>query len=226
MNWPIKFIVLLLIFLCHIVLASGQADSVRIKKHSREYNYAINKYSDKKSALYLGVKTNTFDITLWSDEIISGKTGAGIEAGYELKIMKYHSFSPRVYLFIDNKKSEYARFSAEYRYYYNLKSRMQSGKTGNNFYANYFVIVPAFRIERAPYGVDSYAWDFTRGLWKINYKKRVETLPTVWFGYGLQRNIFSRVNFDINAGLRFEDFFSTYNHIYFISQFSVSYIIR
>jgi hypothetical protein len=208
----------------------GQDDGVTIPSDTTDqYSFIDNKFKSRKSALTAALYANSTNVTLWHNNIIDGNTGFGLHASYEYKIIKKHSLKIGTQLFITNKKHEYARFYCNYRFYHNLNQRMQRGKTGDNFSANYFFVEPAYFVERTPYRLIDYEWDFDKGEWKFNYKKSVSTFSRIWIGYGLQRNFVSKFYFDLNAGFDFQEIGNIntpYFQLYLFTQLSIGYIIH
>lgn len=224
----------LLLSCCLLIFISFYLEGQENEKNNQSdttdtYNFIENNYRTRKSIFAVSLYTNSFEVTLWDNSIIDGKTGYGIHASFEYKLAGQHSLGLGNQLFIDNKRTEHLKVYFAYKYYHNLKKRMQLGKTGDNFSANYIFIEPVFMLNRSPYQLDSYTWDFSKGEWKMNYKKSVSTFTSIWVGYGLHRNFTSNFYFDANAGVDFQDIeriTSSNFHLFFFTQLSIGYIIH
>ncbi len=223
----------IIIFLCiwSAVKSFGQEDT--LKQHTGEDSYRINaRYRDQTMAL----SVNTMGAFMYTNS----KLVYGIGAAVEFKIRDYHSLGGGVNVlnsedWFDIMGYYYTKtclqVTMEYRYYHNLKNRMSKGRTGNNFSANYFLISPGFWLQNKQYKLEDYYWDFTQGIWVLEYTKPLLIRPGVKIGYGIQRTFLRNLNFDINGGIQFRRWDGSYKPVELLNelkyiQLSIGYIIK
>jgi hypothetical protein len=187
------------------------------------------KYIDRKYSWYFntaGLLTSRRDNPIY---------GFGIGTTAEFKFWDSHSLSPGLNFYymrtnwLVAQGSHYMRLSLDlsYRYYYNLKSRMSKGLTGNNFCANYILVKPFFLFNYEPYETESYWWDFDKGEWVIKSVKKFKVEPVLYLGYGLQRNLGNRFTIDVNGGLMFSNSMDFSNPLSsFYLQLNLRYLLK
>lgn len=156
----------------------------------------------------IGIKSNILnyhqvDTDIWKIDLLGllttlgkGWVGGKINIGYE-KSIQQSSFSITTNLLYFNLSSPQDYYDLNQlslqvapRYYYNLKSRIQKGKTANNLSADYF----SFRNELNVLGNGS--------LWDNQY-----TFSLLW---GLQRRVFENmfINYELGYDFPFRNQFS------------------
>ena len=228
----VKVAITILFFGLPSVQSFGQEDT--LKQSAGREDYRINsRYRDRTMAL--SVKAIGGIMIPYPDFFMYG-----IGTTFEFKIKDYHSVSGGINLL--NSESWFPimgyhstktclQVEMGYRYYHNLKNRMSKGRTGNNFSANYFLLSPGFWLQYKQYILEDYYWDFTKGLWVLEYSKPLVLRPDVRLGYGLQRTFWRNLNFDINGGIQFtrwEGPVTAVDLLFELSyiQFSLGYIIK
>ncbi|HLO58183.1 MAG TPA: hypothetical protein VK179_05545 [Bacteroidales bacterium] len=188
------------------------------------------KFIDRKMAWYLNV-TGLLMNTGREDFF-----GVGGGTTVEKKLWNSSSISASLNLFhvshdlwFMNNSSGYTSLNLDlnYRYYLNLKNRMRTGLTGNNFNANYIVLAPYFLFFYKPYRSNSIQWDFEKGEWIIKTSRKIELQPYLKVGYGIQRSIWKDLYVDINSGFQINqlpDFDDPFSLMYL--NFNLKYIIK
>ena len=202
----------IIIFLCvwPAVKSLGQEDT--LKHNEGEDSYRINaRYRDRTMAL----SVNAIGGTMHNYQY-------GIGTAVEFKIRDYHSLGGGINLWHSEDWSDLMGYyftetclqvEMEYRYYHNLKNRMSKGRTGNNFSANYILVSPSFYLQYKRYILEDYYWDFTQGLWVLEYNKPLVIRPVIRIGYGIQRTFWRNLKFDINAGIQFQKGISSFKPV-------------
>ncbi len=191
--------IILLLVLCFQV--KGQADTTYLmKKDSLEYGFLNEKFKERKYMLYLAGRGS-----------ISNPNGVmvldnGLYVGYERKMGKSQVFGGGAGFFLQDdggnlsSPDKLLMLNLNHKWLYNLDYRMERGKTGNNMSANYFTLSPTVTIGHSVSYLSGYAWDFSRGEWAVKYKNKSAASLSLKIGYGLQRTIRDRIQFDIQAG--------------------------
>jgi hypothetical protein len=218
----------LLSLFCPFIQVFGQEDSIKSKE--KEPDFVNDKFRERTSMFYIAVKSG----------IENGQKGltaySGAYTGYEFKISKLNVIGAGLGLYYQYHNADFKNYEAynlltqiniTYKYFYNLDRRMSKGLTGNNFSANYFLLSPNLSYTRSPYYITSYTWDFTKGSWLTKYERNVQLIPKLKIGYGFQRTLRNKWNFDINAGIQLQNYNSgnSLDDLLF-GQFIIGYIIK
>jgi hypothetical protein len=194
--------VVLLFLLSPVFNCFSQTDTTLAK----EPDFVNEKFKERTSMFYIAgnatVETMNYSFAATN----------GIYTAFEHKFKMYHAIGAGAgyYIqyrdmnhYIDDGLDQLLRFNLSYKFFYNLNIRMSKGLTGNNFSANYLYISPNFTLIRNPYEYAGAAWDFTNGYWVITSKRETVCIPRLKVGFGFQRVIRNKINFDLNAGLQF-----------------------
>ena len=228
MRTEIKILITIFICVFQFIQASGQEDTLKIPSNNNVFSID-GKYRDRKYAIYLDGKGRIMNAD-------RGMIIYGFGPGIEYKLFNNHSICADLNFMIaddlSHLKGYYVtrariEFETGYRYYHNLRKRMSKGLTGNNFSANYLILSPYFWLQYQPYFMERYYWDFENGTWALVYTSSIKMNPGIRLGYGLQRNFWKNVNFDINGGIQFQRVtYSPKLTELFFCQFSIGIIIK
>ncbi len=207
----------------------GQTDTTVSKEG--EPDFVNEKFKERTSMFYIAGNTTLESI------YYSFAPTIGINTAYEHKLNSCHAIGAGIGYFLHyqhfsfppfNSFDNFLRIDLSYKYYHNLNSRMSRGLTGNNFSANYFYVAPTLSFLRRPNEYSNSAWDFTHGYWVITSKKsEIIYRPSLRIGYGFQRVIRDKMNFDMNGGIQINNSMYRYeieNHFYF--QIKLGFIIK
>jgi hypothetical protein len=219
----------LLVLLNPVFNCFSQTDTTLTNE--KEPEFVNDKFKERTSMFYFGGNT-----TLETRNYEFGAS-SGIYTGYEHKMNKNHVIGAGIgYFFyyqdvsyVDLNSFQYLlRLDLTYKFYHNLNSRMRKGLTGNNFSANYFYVSPNLSFTPDYRENTSYAWDFTNGYWVVTSRKERFCEPALKLGYGFQRVIRNKLNFDMNAGLQFnlEYHYGFYPKELFFLQIRLGFIIK
>ena len=122
--------------------------------------------------------------------------------GYEQKLLNSVSLIPEVgiarhaHIYKNN-----VHFRVSARYYHNLQRRITTGKTGNNFLANYFYFTYNSDYVKWDGVIPTASWDFHQGKWKCESQIKIREHSTLQIGYGFQRQVYKRLIFNAEAGI-------------------------
>jgi hypothetical protein len=223
-----SFRILILFLLFYPVLnCFGQNDTTEIIK--KEPDFLNDKFKERISMLYIG--GNTIIESMYSEF----EPSSGIYAAYEHKLNKYHVVGAGMGYYLHYQDLRYysynsfnplLRFDVTYKFYHNLNSRMSKGLTGNNFSANYFYVSPNFLFKLNTRVSTNYSWDFTNGYWVGTTTKERIYEPGLKLGYGFQRVIGNKMNFDMNAGFQISSKSYQWDQLPFFVQIKLGFIIK
>ena len=225
----IKAGIIILFCACPVQQSPGQ-DTL---SHDTRKDYQINaRYRDRTIALSvyaIGGSMRNYDHSFQY----------GIGTAIEFKIRDSHSLGGGVNMWRSGDWNDFFGyyysmncFQVEmgYRYYHNLSKRMSKGRTGNNFSADYFLFSPGVYLQMKRRNLEDYYWDFSQGIWVLEYSKPLVIRPDIKVGYGIQRTFWRNLKFDVNGGIQFRkgiDSFKPLELLYdmYYIQFSLGYII-
>jgi hypothetical protein len=223
--------IIILLCVCPILQSFGQDT---LSHHTARKDYQINaRYRDRTMAL-------SIDAIGGSMRNNRNSLQYGLGTAVEFKIRDYHSLGGGVNIWrSDNWYDLFGYYSSknclqvelEYRYYHNLRNRMSKGLTGNNFSANYFLFSPGGYLQIKRKHLEDYYWDFSQGIWVLEYTRSLVIRPDIRIGYGIQRTFWRNLKVDINGGIQFRkgiDSFRPLELLYdmYYIQFSLGYIIK
>jgi hypothetical protein len=195
--------ILLLALLVSFFRCFGQSDSTLIKE--KKLDFVNDKFKERTSMFYLAGRAaiENMDYQFLATN--------GLYTAYEHKLHTVHAIGAGMGYFLGYQNADLyynhgyvklVRVDLSYKYYHNLKLRMSKGLTGNNFSANYIYVSPNCIFMNGTSRISGYTWDFTNGYWVIKTKKEVICEPRLKLGYGFQRTIRNKLNFDLNAGFQ------------------------
>jgi len=230
MRYIISSSILILFYVSPFFQSFGQDT---LNSHTSRKEYAINvRYRDRNMALYI-------DAIGGSIRNYHNSFQYGIGTAVEFKIRDYHSLGGGLnYWRSDDWHNLFGYYysmnclqvETEYRYYHNLRNRMSKGRSGNNFSANYFLFSPGVYLQIKRRNLEDYYWDYSQGIWVLEYTKPLVIRPDIRIGYGIQRTFWRNMKFNINGGIQFRkgiDSFKPLELLYdmYYIRFSLGYII-
>jgi hypothetical protein len=220
--------ILLLALLGPSIAGFGQTDTTLSKE--KEPDFVNDKFKERISMFYIAGKTTLETMNYGFAPTI------GIYTGYEHKFHSFHAIGAGIGYFGHyqdfgftpyNSFDDLLRIDLSYKYYHNLNLRMSKGLTGNNFSANYFYVSPGLNIRSLYSRISSSSWDFTHGYWVTTSKREIIYDPRLKIGYGFQRIISNKMNFDLNTGIQISSYMRPYHpEELFYFQVTLGFIIK